>query len=86
MLILATANLVDVPRLGMAISIKNSENAVNRNRIKRLVRETFRKQRQYIAVLDYIVLTRKGVTALSNRQIVDTLIEHWQTITTRCEK
>ena len=41
--ILAAPNDLDYPRLGLAISKKHAKRAVDRNRIKRIVRESFRQ-------------------------------------------
>jgi ribonuclease P protein component len=38
-----TINQLEVSRLGLAIPKKNAKRAVDRNRIKRIIRETFRK-------------------------------------------
>ena len=40
--VIARANELDFPRLGLAISRRSAARAVDRNRIKRLVRERFR--------------------------------------------
>ncbi|MEE9492829.1 MAG: ribonuclease P protein component [Gammaproteobacteria bacterium] len=85
LLILAIPNSLDYPRLGMAISIKNSGNAVNRNRLKRIVRETFRVNRESLEANDYVVLTRSGISALDNPSIAKALLTHWQTINKKCE-
>ncbi len=69
----------------MAISIKNSGNAVNRNRLKRIVRETFRVNRESLEANDYVVLTRSGISALDNPSIAKALLTHWQTINKKCE-
>lgn len=37
------ANLADVTRIGISVGVKFSKEAVNRNRIKRQIREIFRK-------------------------------------------
>jgi ribonuclease P protein component len=36
-------NLLDISRIGLAIPKKNAKRAIDRNRIKRLARETFRQ-------------------------------------------
>ncbi len=68
------------PRLGTAVSIKAAGNAVKRNRIKRLIRESFRLNQHLLGSRDLVVLVRPGISQRSNRQILDTLSTHWRTI------
>ncbi len=66
------------PRLGMAIARKSSGNAVQRNRMKRLVRETFRLHQHALPSADFVVLARSGVAARSNAELISSLQRHWQ--------
>ena len=43
-------------RLGLAISRRTSKHAIERNRIKRLVRESFRHKRHQLPSLDFLVM------------------------------
>jgi ribonuclease P protein component len=45
-------------RLGLAISRRVSKSAVQRNRIKRLTRESFRRARNNMPLLDVLVIAR----------------------------
>ncbi len=80
MTVLAVKNGLDHPRLGTAVSIKAAGNAVRRNRIKRLIRESFRQHQVSLVGLDLVVTVRQGLSALSNPQILDILDTHWRTI------
>ena len=80
MTVLAVANGLDYPRLGTAVSIKAAGNAVRRNRIKRLIRESFRQHQEPLAGFDLVVTVRKGLSARSNPQILGLLDSHWRTI------
>lgn len=53
-------------RLGMAISKRHARTAVERNRVKRLVRETFRAQRSSLPAVDVVVLLRDRTDDASN--------------------
>ena len=64
-LILATPNTLGHARIGLVFSKKNLKLAVQRNRVKRRVRETFRHEWEYPA-LDIVVLGRRGLTELDN--------------------
>ncbi|MDR9426227.1 MAG: ribonuclease P protein component, partial [Marinobacter sp.] len=67
-LILATPNDRGHARIGLIFSKKNLRLAVQRNRIKRQVRETFRLQ-QDLPSLDIIVLGRQGLSQLDNTAV-----------------
>lgn len=78
--LLAAANGLDRPRLGTVVSIKATGNAVKRNRVKRLIRESFRSRQTQFAGFDLVVLVRPGISERSNQQIIRTLDNHWRTI------
>ena len=77
-LILYRPNGLEVGRLGTAVSKKNVNKAVKRNRIKRIIRETFRKNREELAGVDIVVLVRQGICEKSNRELNDAIIKQWQ--------
>lgn len=49
-----------IPRLGLAISKKVHRLAVDRNRYKRIARETFRLQKQQLEAWDFVVMARRS--------------------------
>lgn len=65
------------PRLGLVIAKKNSRRAVDRNRIKRLARETFRLRRDSLGPCDFVVLTRTGVDRMPNQALHSQLADLW---------
>lgn len=78
--ILAVANDLNHPRLGMAVSIKAAGSAVKRNRIKRLIRESFRLHQAMLGGLDVVVVVRRGISDRGNQRINQTLDTHWRKI------
>lgn len=82
--VLAVANDLPQGRLGLAISKKNVKLAVQRNRIKRLVRESFRHHQDITPGYDFVVMVRKGVDGLDNPEIVAALHKHWRRIQQKC--
>jgi ribonuclease P protein component len=67
-------------RLGLAVSKKNAKRAVDRNRIKRVIRESFRTNQAKLDSLDIVVLSRKGTPGFSNRELFDSLLRHWNNL------
>ena len=76
--ILARRNEADTARLGLAISKKAVRTAVQRNRLKRLARESFRVGRTSLRGLDIVVLGRRGMADLENRKLFDLLEKAWK--------
>jgi len=72
----------ETARLGMAISKKHCRKATQRNRIKRVVRESFRKNQQQLAGLDIVVINQPAAAKADNGSMNDSLEQHWQ----RCTK
>jgi ribonuclease P protein component len=79
--VLARENGQRHPRLGLAIARKTLRRAVDRNRVKRLIRESFRLNAGRLPAVDIVVLARPGLQRRSNREIVDSLTRHWVRIT-----
>lgn len=86
LLILARPNNRRFPRLGLVIAKKNIRLAAQRNRIKRLVRETFRLQQQQLAGIDAVVLARRGMDELDNQQLNQQLNQQWQRVKKKARK
>lgn len=75
--ILGRFNFLEYPRLGLSISRKNIKYSHDRNLIKRLIRETFRLFQHELILMDYIVITKKNILFLNNKQIIDMLKTLW---------
>lgn len=85
-LFLARQNALNHPRLGLVIAKKHIRLAVQRNRVKRLIRETFRTKQQQLPDIDVIVLARKGMNDLTNAALVEQLDLQWQRLIRRTQK
>lgn len=64
-------------RMGFVVSKKVDKTAVQRNRIKRLIRESFRIKKN-LKSAEYVVMAKPGVTQLSNQKITESLNQLWQ--------
>ena len=71
-------------RLGLVIAKKNIPTAVQRNLLKRVVRETFRK-REFEIPLDIVFLARRGANGLSVKQLTLLLRQSWGRLGDRCK-
>ena len=77
-LFLATTSQARRPRLGLVIAKKHVPKAVHRNRLKRVLRETFRLRQAEIPLVDIVVLARKDadkLVAIELRTTIDRLID-----------
>ena len=85
--VMARANEGGKPRLGMAVSRHVDRRAVGRNRIKRVIRESFRL---CFAVAgpsaDFVVLPRRESATICNEQLFRSLDKHWARLSARLEQ
>lgn len=85
LVVLAKPNQLSIARLGMAISVKQAGNGVERNRIKRVVREAFRQRQTELAGLDLVVMGRNGLGLRSNAEIRSSVERNWNKLIGRCK-
>lgn len=83
---LGYVNHLPYARLGLAISIKQAGNAVQRNRIKRQIREEFRHHKVALAGLDVVILGRLGLGKKTNPELRASLCQQWETLDRRCKR
>lgn len=77
-LILARRNGYSHSRLGLVVSKKNARLATRRNRIKRVVRETFRNYQLELTCLDIVFLVRQGFDTLPPAQQTRLMEDAWK--------
>ena len=76
--VLCRANEAGEARLGLAISKKHCRRAVGRNRIKRIIRESFRQRSAELQGLDIVVMNGPAAERAENRELFASLETHWQ--------
>jgi len=73
-------------RLGTVVSRKSVPLAVARNRVRRLIRESFRRNQRLLAGLDVIVLGRRGCDGRSSEDLRATMETCWRELVRKCEQ
>jgi ribonuclease P protein component len=73
-------------RLGMAVSRRTARSAVVRNRIKRVVRESFRHGCGRLPSADIVVISRPPAAEASNNTLTRSLEGHWRRLRSRRQR
>jgi len=76
-LCLSRQNSLNHPRLGLVMAKKNIRQSVQRNRVKRIMRDSFRLHQHKLPSVDIIILARAGLGELSNEQIHHEMNKMW---------
>ena len=76
--VLCRVNEDQEARLGLAIAKKHCRLATNRNRLKRVVRESFRRHKTELSGLDIVVLNKPAAAQTNNEQLFKCLEKHWR--------
>jgi ribonuclease P protein component len=72
-------------RLGLAVSKRAVPRSVDRNRLKRLIRERFRLHRERLPAVDVVVMVRPAARQCDNPALIRSLDKLWQRISGPCE-
>ncbi|WP_275288073.1 ribonuclease P protein component [Halomonas elongata] len=83
---LASPNALGHPRLGLIFSKKNVRRAVDRNRLKRITRESIRLRQHRLPAVDIVLLARRGVQELDNEVVHRQLHGMWRRLEREAQK
>lgn len=75
---ICSKNSLPYARLGLAIAKKAIPRAVERNRVRRMIREGFRHHQFKLAGLDIVVITGHGAHAKNHAATHEDLSQQWQ--------
>ena len=78
------ANGLSHPRVGLAVAVKTAGNAVGRNRIRRLVRESFRLSQHELPPVDVVVAAKFPAREASATSLRDSLATLWKRVASSC--
>jgi ribonuclease P protein component len=84
--VLARNNTSTIHRLGLAVAKKNCRRAIDRNRIKRIIRESFRNHvagEASGAAMDFVVMSKAKSNAVAKSILHRSLERHWRELLTR---
>ncbi len=72
------------PRLGMAVASKLAGGSVERNRIRRVVRESFRLKQHELPAVDLVVSARPRSRGATNAELRSGIEELWVKVRQQC--
>lgn len=81
--VLARPNELGHARLGLVVPKKHVRKAHQRNCIKRIARESFRKDQHKLPAIDAIVLARRGAEIVPKQQLTSIFTGLWKRISKR---
>lgn len=71
-------------RLGMAVAVRTAGDAVERNRIRRIIRESFRLHQHTLPAVDLVVSARPSARAAPGTELHASLADLWKKVIERC--
>lgn len=85
-LLLAQPNQLGQSRIGIVVAKKKVRLAVNRNRIKRIVRDSFRCHQYELPDVDLIFMVRQDLAKLSNPELHHQLQQAWKRLSRKAAR
>jgi ribonuclease P protein component len=80
----ATSNDKSGARLGLAVAVRIAGSAVERNRLRRIIRESFRLHQHAMPAVDLVVSAKPSARGAAGRELRASLAELWRKVIERC--
>jgi ribonuclease P protein component len=77
-------NDVGAPRLGLAVAVKVAGSAVARNRLRRIIRESFRLHQRQLPAADLVVSARPPARTAAASALRESLAALWKKVGAQC--
>jgi len=78
--VIAILNDQGGPRLGLAVAVRIAGGAVERNRIRRIIRESFRLHQHQLPSVDLIVSARQRARNAAGAKLHESLASLWKSV------
>ena len=72
------------PRLGLAVAVRAAGSGVERNRIRRIIRESFRVHQHELPGIDLIVSARDRARGAAGQELHASLTALWKKVSEQC--
>jgi ribonuclease P protein component len=83
-LVVAQRNELGHARLGLSVGVRTAGSAVKRNRLKRLIRESFRHAASELPPVDLVVNARPAAASAERGALGASLSRHWRRVGEKC--
>lgn len=77
----AVQNEAGCPRLGLAVAVRMAGGGVQRNRIRRIIRESFRLHQHELPAVDLVVSMRQRAREATGAELRESLEALWKSVT-----
>ena len=86
MTIIVRPNGADQSRLGLAVPRRVARRAVDRHRLKRQIRESFRCSAERLVGLDIVVIARPGAEKMDSKHFRGVMARAWERVRGRVRR
>lgn len=77
-------NIFNYPRIGLIFSKKYVKKSHDRNRIKRIIRESFRINQYKLPNIDFVIIGKKNILSVNNITLFKVLQKSWHHYSLLC--